>query len=90
MKPLRFAAVIIALFSVFVITSRIQANDLEPSDTMEKNEIQRAIELYFDARYRSFGSLQLEDLELMTDNSPQSYSFLNGTLAKRVKYNTPG
>jgi len=65
-----------AVFS-FLLTSRIQANSSEPSDTTEKNEIQRAIEQYFDARYRSFGSLQLEDLSPMTDNSPQSNSFLN-------------
>jgi hypothetical protein len=44
---------------------------------MEKNEIQSAIERYFTARYRSFGSLKLEDLSPMTDNSPESYSFLN-------------
>lgn len=77
MKPLRFAAAIIALFSAFVLTSRIQANSSEPSDTTEKNEIQRAIEHYFDARYQSFSSLQLEDLSSMTDNSPQSNSFLD-------------
>ncbi len=59
MKPLHFPAVIFALFSVFLLTSRIQANDSESSDTTEKDEIQRAIEIYFDARYRSFSSLQL-------------------------------
>ena len=77
MKPFRFTVTIIALISIFGLTSRIQANNLESSDTSEKAEIQSVIEQYFDARYRSFGSLDLEDLSPMMENSPQSSSFLN-------------
>jgi hypothetical protein len=77
MKPFHLAAAIIALYSIFVLTSRIQANSLDPSDITERKEIQRAIEQYFEARYRSFSSLQLVDLSPMMDNSPQSNSFLN-------------
>lgn len=64
MKPFHFAAVIIALFLIFVLTSRIQANSFDSSDTTGTKEIQRAVEQYFDVRYRSFGSLQLEDLRI--------------------------
>lgn len=82
MKPLYFIAALIALFLAFVLTSRIRAYSIESSTITEKDEIKRIIELYFDARYRSLSSLQLDDLSSMTDNSPQGNSFLNSETDK--------
>jgi len=62
---------------------------LGASNAVEQNEIQNAINVYFDARYRSMSSLQLEDLSKMIDTSTQGVSFLRaekGKLEIEIKY----
>ena len=78
MKVLRYSlfVTIIALTCFFIQMAQPQILGLGASTVVEQNEIQNTIHAYFDARYRTMSSLQLEDLSKMIDNSTQGVSFL--------------
>ncbi len=72
----------IVLTAFFIQIAQPQILGLGASTIIEQNEIQNAIHAYFDARYRTMSSLQLEDLSKMIDNSAQGVSFLNSEAGK--------
>lgn len=64
----------ITTFGVMVVNASSEKERVE--NPVEETKIQEVIRNYFDKRYRSRATNQIEDLRELTDNSPQSNSFL--------------
>lgn len=84
-KTLRktFTLAIILFFTTLgVWISQAQADRLEIVDPVEKEQITETINAYFDARYRSFNALKLEDFGELVEGSYEGKAFLNSELEK--------
>ena len=78
MRTLRLSIVtmLIAISFLFVRTIQIKAESPDSDNSVEQNAIKMTIETYFESRYRSLSTLQLESFESLTDKSSEGAIFL--------------
>lgn len=78
MRTLRLSIVtmLIAISFLFIRTIQIKAESSDSGNWVEQNAIKITLETYFESRYRSLSTLQLESFENLTDKSPEGTAFL--------------
>lgn len=78
MKALRLSIVtmLIAMSFLFVRTIQIKAESPDSGNSAEQNAIKITLESYFESRYRSLSTLQLESVESLVDKSSEGSAFL--------------
>lgn len=67
---------IMAIVTLSIVTTNASADRARTEYLAEEAEIREVVRNYFDRRYRSRATNQVEDFQELTDNSPQSTSFI--------------
>jgi len=84
MIKLRILAVI-TLFLLVLLglrTSKVSANLFDLENITEREMVKTTVQAYFEARYRTFSNLQLEDFSKMVDRTAEGKSFWDPELDK--------
>ncbi|MBN1449520.1 MAG: hypothetical protein JW963_00760, partial [Anaerolineales bacterium] len=78
MRTLRWSIVtmLIAISFFFVRTIQIKAESPDSDNSAEQNAIKITLESYFESRYRTLSTLQMESFESLVEKSSEGTAFL--------------
>lgn len=83
-KRLLLIVALLTILTIFVglLTTSVQADQIENDEFIEQNLVEEKIRAYFDSRYRSRTIGELEDFEWLIDDSPQGKDFMRSEVDK--------